>query len=83
MKTIDKITVALPEWSLNYLINGDEYGLIPEETAMINKWYSNLVVLYPEGSIILNPQGEHYFTWHPVFGKGCECVDCDVLIVGS
>lgn len=83
MQTIEKFTVKLPEWSLPYLINGDETGLMEGEIQLIQGWWSGLTVVYPEGSIILNPSGEHYFTRYPIFGLACECVDCDVLIVGG
>jgi hypothetical protein len=73
-----KLTVNMPEWALSYMINGDASGLVEGEREMIDGWYT---AQRDESGheIILNPDGEHYFSNHPAFGLPCVCVECDVI----
>ena len=75
-ETIEKI----PTWALCYIINGDSEGISDEEAAEINQWLTDLKIDIV--SPITDSEGNWspYFKAYPIFGKGAEVVDCNILM---
>lgn len=42
MKVIDYYELALPDYSLSYLVNGDGSGLEPEDIETIDAWHADM-----------------------------------------
>lgn len=75
-KTIE----AVPTWALCYIINGDSEGISEEEAAEINQWLTDFKIDIV--SPINDSEGNWspYFKAYPIFGKGAEVVDGNILM---
>lgn len=75
-KTIE----AVPTWALCYIINGDAEGITIDEAAEIDRWLTDLKI--DVVSPITDAEGNWspYFKAYPIFGKGAEVVDCNILM---
>jgi hypothetical protein len=68
-----ELITDIPDWSLNYLINGDPTGLDEEEIQMCENW------LKKEGIAWVCPPEEDAtsgFSDYPAFGRPCITFDC-------
>ncbi len=65
---------AVPEWALDYLVNGTLDDLEPGEQEMIDEWLqrNNILDVWPA-------EEESYFTPCPPFGLACNVVECDCV----
>lgn len=85
MKTIAHYRrLQIPSYSLPYLVNNDDSGLTDKDKSIIAKYMSqiNFEAKKCNGQIIISPSDdEPSFTHCPEFGKACDCVECDILIV--
>jgi len=76
--------VKLPDYSLSYLINGDNSGLTPDDIATIDRYmddYYNTALLY-QGDVTVSVESEEgYFTNNPAFGLACNVYDCVIVIL--
>jgi len=71
----DKVSKCyIPDWSLSYLVNGDESGLEDEDKKLVDDWWKR------NGIILVNPIDgtEEEFVAHPEFGGGSKCMVCYV-----
>lgn len=68
----------IPEWSLNYVINGDATGLYDEEIDIIDKWLNENKAIVVDIVYDENGSFESYFSHFPAFGKSASVVDCIV-----
>ena len=69
-----KFIAKIPEWSLNYIVNGDPEGLTDEEIKAINEYTNRVNIMAPT-----EEQPEAYFTKYPEFGGqfgACDVEDC-------
>jgi hypothetical protein len=86
MNTVNSYSVKLPDYSLSYLINGDESGISEEDKNIIDEYMQEF---YDEsescnGDVIIgldDIDSEGYFTWSPSFGLACTVFDATILIV--
>ena len=73
MKTISEYTeLAIPDYALSYLVNGDASGLEDSDRLVIDEYMAQFYAEASKegGSMIFDcGDGESYFTWHPEFGK--------------
>lgn len=84
MKEHARYIIALPDYALPYLINGDESGLELHDLFVIDNYMLPFYGKASEvhGDIIICPSDdEPYFTWHPSFGLACNIIDTIVLIL--
>jgi len=66
---------AVPEWSLNYLINGDPTGLTDDEIQSCEDWLNRAHIAWvcpPEEE----PDSYTEFNPCPDFGKPCATYKC-------
>lgn len=79
MTTIERYTdLAIPSWSLPYIINNDRDNFTPEEIDLIDRWRHEYAA-WPL-HFLLSVEGEEFFTWHPEFGPGANCVRGTLVI---
>lgn len=85
MMTISEYTeLAVPDYALSYLVNGDSSGIDDDDKKTIDEWYQQFIdeAQAVSGHIIFDASSEDsYFTWDPEFGLACECCNCTILIV--
>ena len=64
------ITLAIPTFYLNYIVNKDSSNLSSNELKKLHEATHNL-------DFIGISSGESYFSWNnDIIDKGCDCVDC-------
>lgn len=62
---------VLPEWSLCYIVNGDDQGLSDKEIAMVDSWLEELKV------INIDVKDEGYFAHsNDISNEGGTVYDC-------
>lgn len=73
-----RITEAIPTWALCSIINGDDTGLEDEEIQLIQSWFEETGYDY-----VCSPRddAEPYFTPYPAFGKACDVMNCECVIL--
>ena len=87
MKTIaDWDNLKIPDYSLPYLINGDDNGLSDEDRNTIDGYMLQYYELAEEnnGHVIIgfeHSDEEPFFTWNPEFGLACNVMTCTIQIV--
>lgn len=65
----------IPQWAVNYLVDGDDSGLAPEDMKMVDDYVERL--LKEEHLRLICPiyGAENEFCAHPAFGPACNTVD--------
>ena len=83
MKIITYYTLALPDYSLSYLVNGDASGLGDSDIETIDTWHAEMrakvAAEFPgmQSDLIIRDteySGDNY-TPYPEFGLSCNCVE--------
>ena len=71
----------VPQWAVNYIINGDISGLEQQDIEMVNQY---LLGLADEGFRLTSPieGSENEFCAYPEFGKACSTVDFEAIDSG-
>lgn len=88
MKVYAEYDVILPDYSLNYLINGDSSGLLLEDRIIVDNYMQQFYDYAREvgGDVVIslpNFEADPYFTWNPAFGLACNVYDVVVSILVS
>lgn len=90
MITVKLYEERIPEYALNYVINGNDEGLTKNDIKLVDSFISQF---YQEAhqlsidtgikhNVIVSLESEDsFFTWTPSFGLGCTVYDCKILIV--
>lgn len=75
----------LPDYSLSYLINGDDSGLEGEDIDAIDQFMEYYYKLADEvgGNVVIDipEDSEPFFTHDPAFGLACDCYECNINIL--
>lgn len=73
-----RIVEAIPTWALPSIINGDDSGLNDSEIQQIQDWFARSNYDY-----VCSPNEDEnpYFTHYPAFGKACDALDCECVIL--
>lgn len=89
MKIYFENNEPIPDYSLSYLINGDDSGLTPDDKIIIDQWLNQYqeIANKVNGDVVIacpnEDQPDPYFTWNPAFGLACNCFDLDIVIMIS
>lgn len=67
-----KNTYTIPEWALNYLVNGSDENLLPYEKRMVDEFIGGR-------EFMLTTDGGAFFSWHPEFGLAGMCYECKII----
>jgi hypothetical protein len=85
MTTINEYTdLHMPDWSLCYLVNGDEGDLSDVEIETVNDFMAEYYAEAKKvgGHVIFSTTEEHdEFSIYPEFGAACAVTTCTILIV--
>ena len=75
----------IPAWALPYLINQEVSGLSSDDFHVVEKWlrhWQNEAITLG-GHLVISPLDEReFFTKYPEFGLACDCVECDIIVLG-
>ena len=79
MKTI--VIESVPQWAVNYIVNGDISDLEQEDIEIVNQYLQGLA---DEGFRLTSPieGSENEFCAYPEFGKACATVDFQAVDSG-
>lgn len=78
METIFKILVAMPDYALSYLINGDDSGLDPEDKKAVDNFMKRFYEISNYVNISLVDENAGFFCKNPAFGLPCKCYECSI-----
>ena len=80
--------IAVPEYAIPYLVNGDTEGLSEQDVKNIDEFADDMakkgfhadiftfVTEDANGNLIEDENAEPSFTWSPAFGDACGCYVC-------
>ena len=65
----------IPKWAVAYMANGESDSLTEDEVKIIDEYMKRKNIDH-----VTEASESSYFTYHPEFGPGSDCVDVNVLL---